>query len=204
VSTKVPERRTKWDVKREASHEALVDSAMRRFHELGYAATRVEDIVAGTGYSSGAFYFHFPNKTECFWHVVERREQLRGDWSGLLDGLEPATTSLEEVLARVFAYFAEALDGLNGWILVMVDFHQQHRDDPVVQARLAEIYARWHGELDRFVGALQSAGWVAADRDPALLATQLFAAAEGMTAHASLYGAPAQDALIDMLVRILR
>ncbi|HEX3737923.1 MAG TPA: TetR family transcriptional regulator [Solirubrobacterales bacterium] len=51
--------KTKWQQKREASHAALVDSAMHRFHEQGYAATRVEDIVAGTGYSSGAFYFHF-------------------------------------------------------------------------------------------------------------------------------------------------
>jgi AcrR family transcriptional regulator len=200
----MPERRTKWDAKREASYEALVDSAMRRFHERGYAATRVEDIVAGTGYTSGAFYFHFPNKTECFWHVLERREQLRGDWSHVLDGLDPKTTGVEEVLERVFAYFAEALDGLNEWILVMVDFHQQHRDDAVAQTRLAEIYARWHGELARFVAGLQAGGWVAADRDPDRLATQLFAATEGLAAHASLYGASTQDALIDMLVRILR
>src|SRR6266511_2842242 len=75
---------------------------MHRFHERGYAATTVSDIVEGTGYSPGAFYFHFDNKADCFWHAVAYREGLRGPWWELvLEGLDPASAGLEAVLAHL-------------------------------------------------------------------------------------------------------
>ena len=181
---------------------------MRSFAERGYAATTVGDIVAGTGYTSGAFYFHFKDKTECFWAVVEYREGRRGDWwDEVLDGLDPGTSGLEAVLERAFAHFAASLDEVGGWVLVMVDFHQQHRGDAAVEARLAVIYERWHNELCRFVAALAERGWIDAGRDPAAVATQVFAFREGLTTHARLYGLDpesARAALIDGLVRLLR
>jgi len=64
--------RTKWDHKRDASYNALVRSATHRFQAKGYAATTVADIVAGTGYTPGAFYHLFANKADCFWHVSPR------------------------------------------------------------------------------------------------------------------------------------
>lgn len=198
-------RKTKWQQKREASYLALVEAAMRRFHEHGYAATRVEDIVEGTGYTAGAFYFHFKGKADCFWHVIEHRQKLRGDWSKIADGLDPETTPLAAVLAKLFVDFTEKLDGLNNWFLVMVDFSHQH-DDAETKRRLREVYARWHAELESFVTSLQDGGWIALDRDPHLLTTQLFAVSEGLNAHAALYGIDpthAEQALIDALIRIL-
>jgi AcrR family transcriptional regulator len=199
------DRKTKWQLKREASYEALVEAAARRFHDHGYAVTRVEDIVSDAGYTSGAFYFHFANKAECFWHVIDARERQRGDWTRLLDGLDPAAVGLADVLARVFSSFAETLQGLNDWILVMVDFRQQHRDDPEVGLRLREIYARWHDELARFVVALGRGGWIPAETDAALVATEAFAFAEGLTTHVRLYDideVTARKALIGGLVRL--
>ena len=88
--------RTKWDVKREASRAALLDAAMRSFAERGYAATTVADIAGPAGHTSGAFYFHFKDKAECFWAVVEAREELRGEWwEEALEGLDPESASLE-------------------------------------------------------------------------------------------------------------
>jgi AcrR family transcriptional regulator len=197
-------KKTRWQEKREASYEALVAAAMRCFHARGYAATRLEDIVQAAGYTTGAFYFHFANKADCFWHVIAYRERLRGDWPvDLLDGLDPATTSLEQVLEKVFARFAAADQGLGAWVLVMVDFHQQHRDDPDTQAKLAEVYAGWQGRIGHFVTVLQQRGWIAADRDPDQLARLAFAFTEGLTVHAELYTS-GRDGLIDGLARLLR
>ena len=104
--------RTKWDVKREASRAALLDAAMRSFAERGYAATTVADIVGAAGHTSGAFYFHFKDKAECFWAVVEHREGLRGEWWGeVLEGLDPQSAGLEQVLGRAFAHFEASLGG---------------------------------------------------------------------------------------------
>lgn len=197
---------TKWQLKREASYEALVSSAVRCFHDRGYAATRVEDIVAGTGYSKGAFYFHFENKLDCFWHAIRYREDLRGSWTQLPEELDPESTSLEQVLREVFAGFAVALQGLNAWVLVMVDLFQQHREDAEVKEKTAEIYNRWQQDLSEFVGALQSGGWVSPKRDPGLIARQIFAFTEGLTVHARLYGLSDdsfEEALYDGLLRIL-
>jgi AcrR family transcriptional regulator len=197
----MPVARTKWDSKREASYAALVESAMRCFHHRGYAATRVEDIVAATPYTSGAFYFHFPNKRDCFWHVLDHRERLRGDWAAsATDGLDPATP-LQDVLARVFARFAEAEQGLSAWVLVMVEFHQQHRGDADAAARLRGTYVAWHANVARFVTALQEGGWVSRDRDPDALARQVFAFVEGSLAHGELYGSDAD--VIEGVARLL-
>jgi AcrR family transcriptional regulator len=202
-----PVKKTKWQVKREASYQALVESAMRSFHDNGYEATRIEDISADAGYTSGAFYFHFQNKADCFWNVIAHREGLRGDWvTNATSGLDPKTATLETVLARTFQRFAQADGGRSDWVLAMVDFHQQHKDDPEIATLLAHVYKRWHENIARFVTALQHGGWVAADRDPNLLATQVFAATEGLTTHARLYSldtATTRGALFDMLGRLL-
>jgi AcrR family transcriptional regulator len=197
---------TKWDLKREASRAALVESAMRNFAEHGYAATRVEDIVEGTGYTKGAFYFHFENKLECFWSTIAHREALRGDWVSDLLGQLPAGETLEQVLARMFRHFAGSEQGVGAWILVMVDFHQQHKDDAEIAARLAEVYATWHENLGRFMAALQERHLVREDKDAALLAAEAFAYVEGLTAHGRMYCLPdalLRTALFDGLVALL-
>ena len=79
-------------LRREASYKALVESALRRFQLRGYAATTVNDIVEPTPYSAGAFYYHFANKTDCFWHVVDYRERLRGEWYVVPVGMTPENT----------------------------------------------------------------------------------------------------------------
>lgn len=199
-------KKTKWDEKREASYLTLLDSATRQFHTRGYAATRVEDIVADTGYTHGAFYFHFKNKADCFWHAIELRQQQRGDWPKLLDGLEPETTPIREILTRVFARFDETQGGMHDWLLVMVDFRYQHRDDPDARERFKTVYEQWRSEIARFVAALQQGGWVAGDRDPDFLALELFAATQGLQTHAALYEidqAVMQSAIIDVVARIL-
>lgn len=203
----VDPEKTKWQRKRETSYTALVEAAMREFHSRGYAATRVEDIVAGTGYTRGTFYFHFANKTECFWHVIEHRERLRGDWAHVADDLDPSTTSIEEVLRLTFAGFEQALGGVRDWVMVMVDFYGQHRDDDDVRRRLDGVYDGWHSELTSFVRELQTRGWVDRDRDPGVLASQIFAAAEGFFVHRVLYGTgrdgKSAASLLDMLGRLL-
>jgi AcrR family transcriptional regulator len=203
----VIETKSKWQVKREASYEALVRSAMHCFYEKGYAATRVADIVNGTGYTSGTFYFHFANKTECFFHVIDHRERLRGDWTAFVPDLDPGTTPLEEVVDQALRVLASSLEGTGAWSVVMVDFFQQHRHDRAVVTRLRKVYARWLSEVEAFVTALQRGGWVDATRDPGVVTAEILAFDEGLTSHAVVFGLEGPDqhaARIEGLVRLLR
>jgi AcrR family transcriptional regulator len=177
----------KQELRREASYNALVESALRVFHDRGYAAATVSEIVAPTPYSPGAFYYHFDNKADCFWHVVEYREQLRGEWYVIPAAMTPANTSLTEIVAHALGRLATALKGYGAWTLVMVDFYQQHRDDPETRARLAVLYDSWVEQVGRFMRNLQAGGWIDPRRDPDLMATQVVAFQEGLSTHRNVF-----------------
>lgn len=185
--TAMPEKKSKFQIRREATYEALVASAMRCFYRFGYAATRVEDITDGTGHTSGAFYFHFKDKAECFWAVEEYRERLRAQWQDFLDALDPATP-LDEIVSAAFGGLDRSLDGLHAWTVVVAEFFERHREDPEQRARLAAAYGKWVEELATFVKKLQAGGWVEANERPERLAVQVLAFVEGLTSHILVFG----------------
>ncbi len=58
----------------EATRAALLDAATRRFAELGYAGTSLEDVAADIQASRGAVYHHFSSKRALFEAVFARLE----------------------------------------------------------------------------------------------------------------------------------
>jgi hypothetical protein len=84
----------------------------------------------------------------------------------ILDGLHPDTTSLETVLERLYAHFVATNQGIGAWVLVVVDYHQQYRDDAENAEKLAAVYALWHGRIARFLTALQHRGSIVPTKTP--------------------------------------
>jgi AcrR family transcriptional regulator len=196
----------KQQLRREASYKALIESALRLFQERGYAAATVNEIVEPTPYSAGAFYYHFDNKTDCFWQVVAYREELRGEWYVIPDGMDPANTTLTEVTADALGRLAKSLHGHTAWTLVMVDFFQQHRDEADTRARLAELHEGWRDQVSRFMRNLQAGAWIDSDRDPDLMAVQVLAFQEGLSTHKNVFSFGDelfQRASVDGLTRLL-
>jgi AcrR family transcriptional regulator len=200
----VAEQKNKQQLRREASYRALLDSAMESFADRGYAATTLADIVRPTPYTVGAFYYHFTNKADCFWHVIEHRERLREQWQAFPADFDPSQATLEEMIDRALGDLAADMRGRTAWVLVMVDFFQQHRNDPEMRPRFAAIYQRWLDELARFVITLQAGGWVDPDRDPQRLARQALSYHEGLAAHANLYSIDPQTFQSDVREGLLR
>ncbi|HEY0454307.1 TetR/AcrR family transcriptional regulator [Actinophytocola sp.] len=58
----------------EATRAALLDAATRRFAELGYAGTSLEDVAADIQATRGAVYHHFSSKRALFEAVFEALE----------------------------------------------------------------------------------------------------------------------------------
>lgn len=204
----MPNRLTQTE-RRNASREALVRSAMHAFNDRGYSLTTVADIVDGTGYSAGAFYHHFANKADCLWHVVGLRERLREGWIEVAVGFDPATTSLQALITRVFARLAEAHEGTDAWTLVMADAAREHRGDVAFEERMAAVHQGWIDELAAFVDVLRDRGYIGTERDSNEIAVSLYAFGEGLAVHARLYsfeGGPEAyaRALLDGVVRLLR
>ena len=62
-----------------ASEQLLLDSAQRAFSDKGYVRTTVQDIIADTGLSRGAFYRYFSSTDDIFLALCKRlvNEMLR-------------------------------------------------------------------------------------------------------------------------------
>ena len=58
-----------------ASVEGLVAAARRRFGELGYEATSIDDVARDAGRTKGAVYHHFPDKRALFERVFAVEQQ---------------------------------------------------------------------------------------------------------------------------------
>ncbi len=180
---------------------------MQTFGSQGYARTTVADIVAGTDYSSGAFYHHFANKAECLWAVIDYRRDIRKSWADLATELDPAGTTLDELVAEAFARLSSTLEGTHAWTMVMVEYYRAHGDEPGVDGRLAELYEQWIEEVAVFVRFLQANDLVDRERDATTVASQVVAFAEGYATHAMVHGIDPSHypaALADGTLRLLR
>lgn len=56
----------------EETEQLLIDAARQAFSEKGYVRTTVQDIIAGTGLSRGAFYRYFRSTDDIFLRMITR------------------------------------------------------------------------------------------------------------------------------------
>ena len=97
-------RRTKEEA--QATREDILDAAQACFHEYGVAGTSLAMIGTRAGYTRGAVYWHFRNKTEVLEAMIERErvpfvERLRRTTS------PQRTTPVLDLRAALLASFAE-------------------------------------------------------------------------------------------------
>jgi AcrR family transcriptional regulator len=60
----------RWERRKDARPQELLDAALDLFVERGYAATRLEDVAKRAGVSKGTLYLYYENKEELFKAVV--------------------------------------------------------------------------------------------------------------------------------------
>jgi len=89
---------------REQTRERLLDAAHAVFTQKGLALTSVEDISAAAGYSRGAFYSNFEDKTELFFELLRREdESIDQDFHRLLSGPVADAAVLQDQVAGYYA-----------------------------------------------------------------------------------------------------
>lgn len=79
----------------------ILDCAAEAFARDGFAGTSLNDVIAGSGLTKGAFYFHFPSKEELAVAVVD---DLREQWTlavSPVDDDAPAPVQAQRMAARV-------------------------------------------------------------------------------------------------------
>lgn len=195
--------KNKFQLKREATYQALLESGLQCFAEKGYAATTIKDIVARTGHTQGAFYGHFASKEEFFPHVLAYQQQRTRGWSEIPGDCTPANTTLEEILTMVVTRLGQTLPGFDRWILVLVDFYQNTHHDPKARSLLETKYREWVDGIVELVETLKARGWVILEKDARQVARQIIAFNEGCNVFAALAGEADLPTLIQGLVKLL-
>lgn len=196
-------KKNKFQLKREATYQLLLEAGMKCFSENGYAVTTISDIVELTGHTKGAFYGHFKSKEEFFIHILDYQFQITDGWTDVPKGYSPADTTLEEVLAITMRRLTEKLHGVDNWIIVLVDFYLQTKDNPAYQEQLRKKYREWVEGIETLIRVLQEGGWVSREKDASLISKQVIAFNEGYTIFARLFGGSYPQALTQGLVKLM-
>jgi len=195
--------KNKFQLKREATLQQLIDAGFSCFLEKGFAATRIEDIVVRAGFTRGAFYFHFKTKEEVFFQVLELRSGLRDGWLETPRRYNVKDTTLEQVLSVCIFELERSQVDDRTWFMVMIDFYLQTKNDPHIRNRLKAYYQSWIGEIAEFVDVLKEGGWVASDRNSIQIAAQMWAFAEGYAATTILFEEFDPSTLLTGFVKLL-
>lgn len=64
---------SRWQRRKEARPEEILDAALRLFTEKGFSATRMMDVAKAAGISKGTLYLYFSSKEAIFKEVVQQR-----------------------------------------------------------------------------------------------------------------------------------
>ncbi|MDK3258850.1 ScbR family autoregulator-binding transcription factor [Blastococcus capsensis] len=157
-----------------ATRQLIIDIAAREFSERGYAATSLSDIVAGTGMTKGALYWHFASKESVAIAVVH---QMFETWPVML--------------GEVLGSHDDALEAL---VAVTYVAGEQFAKDPVIRAskrlmselppeamaKLPQPYVGWQHALAKLISDGQARGQINPQADPVSTAQVIVASFFGM------------------------
>lgn len=85
----------KWERRKDARPQELLDAALDHFVAHGYAATKLESVAKAAGVSKGTLYLYFCSKEELFKAVVsEAIGPILGQAEGMIDQFEGSSEEL--------------------------------------------------------------------------------------------------------------
>lgn len=194
-------KQSKFELRREATRQSLLALGFERFPLKGYSGTSIEDILRDSGHGRGGFYFHFADKADFFIAVLDYRREVRGAWWEI--ARDPQLRTLREVADAVVDMLPRLMPSPNPWGLLVAEFWRavngQGRYDDAIRAYYQEL----HGEITRYCEELRARDFLRTDLAPDEVATLVYAAFEGLTAHAQVY-ATRVEGTADVMVRLMQ
>lgn len=129
-------RATRTQTRGSATREEILAASERLLLERGFSGMSLDDILAATGLTKGAFFYHFKSKADLAHALVER--YARNDFAlftGLAARAETLTQDpLESVLIflRLFEEFAAENPGeLKGCVFASYSYEEAQFEEPI-------------------------------------------------------------------------
>lgn len=156
----------------------LLDAAFAEIHENGFRSASVDNILATTGVTKGALYYHFKNKAELGYAVVDEliRPMIEEMWESLLSADDPIEAAIDMITTRGSEIDEQGLR-------LGCPFNNLAQEmspvDAGFRSRLQGIQDDWHAALSRALAQGQVRGLVRRDIEPSAVATFLIGGFEG-------------------------
>lgn len=173
-----------------ATRERILDVAEKLVIDQGFSATSVDEVIAGSGTSKGAFFHHFSSKADLARRLVER--YAAADVDELRAGLE-AVAGIDDAGRQVVEFvrfFEEGADRLmsaqSSCLYVAVLTERQLAGDAATAPIRTAVHA-WRAPL---ADLLREATAGRGDLDCEALADHLFVTFEGAFVLARATGDP--------------
>jgi AcrR family transcriptional regulator len=155
-----------------ATRQAILTAAAEHFARNGYHATSLDSVLADSGGTKGALYFHFASKDALARAVVAEMVQQWRDLRGQVDshGLDPLAT-LSALLDEVIARLLDDPIARGGTRLL--------NDLPVAEEQARAHYGFGEQECLDLLSQAAQAGLLREGIDPAVVARQIVAIVAG-------------------------
>jgi AcrR family transcriptional regulator len=162
------------------TREVLLQAAFEEIHRAGFQAASIDAILARTGVTKGALYYHFPTKTQLGYAVVDeviRRRILQRWGHELREGEDPIAHLVEKL--RFEAKHCWPLAALQIGCPVNNLANEMSPIDEGFRQRIEHVFQDWQAIIARMIQQGQESGHVRADVKPEQVATFFVAAVEG-------------------------
>jgi AcrR family transcriptional regulator len=163
-----------------STRQHIIDAASQVFADLGYDKARMNDLVAATGMTKGAVYFHFDSKESLAVAVLEHKHQA---WIAAVEQhLEAVPAGGSRLAALLPAMLALHQDDPTTWAISKLTRNLTELD--ATREHAAALTARWVALVADLVreAVREGDGVGRQDLDPVMAATVLVGAFDGLKA----------------------
>ncbi|MBX9869942.1 MAG: TetR/AcrR family transcriptional regulator [Burkholderiaceae bacterium] len=93
----------RWERRKDARPQELLDAALDHFVERGFAATRLDDVARAAGVSKGTLYLYFSSKEDLFKAVVQESViPLLGEAEGMIERFDGNSEALFRTIVAIW------------------------------------------------------------------------------------------------------
>lgn len=162
------------------TREVILQAAFDEIHRHGFQAASIDALLARTGVTKGALYYHFPTKTQLGYAVVEEviRQRILQRWSHVLGEAEDPIAHLIEKL-RYETQHHWSLEALQVGCPVNNLANEMSPIDEGFRQRIEQVFQDWREIIAQMIEQGRNGGHVRADVNAAQVATFFVAAVEG-------------------------
>lgn len=168
------------------TRERILSAAMTVFAQKGWQKTSLDEVAAAAGMTKGAIYWHFRNKNDLFFALLDAR--LQRDTSPVQAEIQEAIAQGQrgEPMQAMTQLFSEAWSRSacdRQWTRLYLEVMSQAQEPEIAQ-RLEDLYSHIWQLSGQFVAAMQNGGLTRQDipqQDLAMLWCVIF---DGVTATA--------------------